>query len=126
MQGQYSVGVILSGTGSDGTLGICEIKAAGGVTFAQDEHSAQHGGMPQSAIASGAVDLVLPPDGDRRASRERPRSIPILRRAGRRCVPKSATEQEEFQRIIAALRTARASISASIATRHSSDAPRGA
>ena len=56
------VGVILSGTGSDGTLGICEIKAAGGLTFAQDEHSAQHAGMPQSAIASGAVDLVLPPD----------------------------------------------------------------
>src|SRR4051794_20672386 len=61
VQGQYSVGVILSGTGSDGTLGICEIKAAGGLTFAQDEHSAEHVGMPQSAIASGAVDLVLPP-----------------------------------------------------------------
>ena len=41
---------------------MCEIKAAGGLTFAQDEHSAQHAGMPQSAIASGAVDLVLPPD----------------------------------------------------------------
>src|SRR5436853_422657 len=62
VQGQYSVGVILSGTGSDGTLGICEIKAAGGLTFAQDDYSAQHIGMPQSAIASGAVDLVLPPN----------------------------------------------------------------
>ena len=41
VQGPYAVGVILSGTGSDGTLGICEIKAAGGVTFAQDEESAQ-------------------------------------------------------------------------------------
>jgi two-component system, chemotaxis family, CheB/CheR fusion protein len=62
VQGPSAVGVILSGTGSDGTLGICEIKAAGGLTFAQDEHSAQHPGMPHSAIASGAVDLVLPPD----------------------------------------------------------------
>ena len=62
VQGPFAVGVILSGTGSDGTLGLCEIKAAGGVTFAQDERSAQHPGMPQSAIASGSVDLVLPPD----------------------------------------------------------------
>jgi signal transduction histidine kinase len=61
VQGPHAVGVILSGTGSDGTLGVCEIKAAGGLTFAQDEQSAQHAGMPQSAIASGAVDLVLPP-----------------------------------------------------------------
>ena len=43
-------------------MGLSEIKAAGGVTFAQDERTAQHGGMPQSAIASGAVDLVLPPE----------------------------------------------------------------
>ena len=61
VQGPSAVGVILSGTGSDGTLGVCEIKAAGGLTFAQDEQSAQHVGMPQSAVASGAVDLVLPP-----------------------------------------------------------------
>ncbi len=61
VQGGFAVGVILSGTGSDGTLGICEVKAAGGLTFAQDENSAQHPGMPQSAIASGAIDLVLPP-----------------------------------------------------------------
>ena len=62
VQGPAAVGVILSGTGSDGTLGLGEIKAAGGLTFAQDEHSAQYVGMPQSAIATGAVDLVLPPD----------------------------------------------------------------
>ena len=62
VQGPRAIGVVLSGTGSDGTLGLCEIKAAGGLTFAQDESTAQHGGMPQSAIASGAVDLVLPPE----------------------------------------------------------------
>ena len=54
-------GVILSGTGSDGTLGIGEIKAAGGITFAQEPNSAQYAEMPQRAITSGAIDLVLPP-----------------------------------------------------------------
>jgi two-component system, chemotaxis family, CheB/CheR fusion protein len=61
VQGPFAVGVILSGTGSDGTLGIGEIKAVGGVTFAQDDASAQYAGMPQHAVASGAVDLVMPP-----------------------------------------------------------------
>jgi two-component system CheB/CheR fusion protein len=57
-----AVGVVLSGTGSDGTLGLCEIKARGGITFAQDEASAKHAGMPHSAIDSGCVDFVLPPE----------------------------------------------------------------
>jgi two-component system CheB/CheR fusion protein len=57
-----AIGVVLSGTGSDGTLGLCEIKAGGGITFAQDEASAKHAGMPHSAIESGSVDFVLPPD----------------------------------------------------------------
>ena len=56
-----SIGVVLSGTGSDGTLGLCEIKAAGGITFAQDAASARHAGMPQSAVESGCVDFVLAP-----------------------------------------------------------------
>ncbi len=59
--GHKSIAVILSGTGNDGTLGIREIKAAGGLTFAQDATAAQDG-MPQSAIATGAVDFVLAPD----------------------------------------------------------------
>jgi two-component system CheB/CheR fusion protein len=57
-----SIAVVLSGTGSDGTQGLCEIKAVGGITFAQDEKTAVHAGMPQSAVASGCVDFVLPPD----------------------------------------------------------------
>ena len=56
-----AIGVVLSGTGSDGTLGLCEIKAVGGITFAQDEKTAGHSGMPRSAIDSGCVDFVLPP-----------------------------------------------------------------
>ena len=56
----HAVGVILSGTGSDGTLGIREIKGAGGLTLVQDPNEAEYDGMPQSAIASGLVDAVLP------------------------------------------------------------------
>lgn len=55
-----AIGVILSGTGTDGTLGLAAIKAAGGITFAQDD-SAEHSGMPLSAIGGGHVDFVLTP-----------------------------------------------------------------
>ena len=57
-----AIGVILSGTASDGTLGLQAIKALGGVTFAQDDASAKYSAMPRSAIAAGIVDYVLPPD----------------------------------------------------------------
>lgn len=56
-----AVGVVLSGTATDGTIGLEEIKAEGGFTFAQDD-SALHDGMPQSAVASGCVDFVLSPE----------------------------------------------------------------
>ena len=55
-----AIGVILSGTASDGTLGLKAIKAEGGFTFAQDE-SAKYDSMPRSAIAAGYVDYVLSP-----------------------------------------------------------------
>src|SRR5216683_1715952 len=61
-QRSNAIGVILSGTASDGTLGLGAIKAEGGITFAQDEESAKFEGMPQSAIAAGCVDFVLSPD----------------------------------------------------------------
>ncbi len=60
-RGNQAVGVILSGTASDGTLGLQAIKAAGGITFAQDEQTAKFDGMPTSAIEAGVVDFVLPP-----------------------------------------------------------------
>ncbi|HEV7516539.1 MAG TPA: chemotaxis protein CheB [Thermoanaerobaculia bacterium] len=59
-QGSLGIGVILSGTATDGTLGLQEVKAAGGITFAQDD-TAQQNSMPRSAIASGCVDFVLSP-----------------------------------------------------------------
>ena len=55
-----AIGVILSGTGSDGTLGLKEIKAHGGLVIVQDPGEAEFDGMPQSAIATGLVDRVLP------------------------------------------------------------------
>jgi len=61
--GNRAIGVILSGSGSDGTLGMSEIQAHGGVTFAQDESSAKYDGMPRSAVTAGYVDHVLPPKG---------------------------------------------------------------
>jgi two-component system, chemotaxis family, CheB/CheR fusion protein len=60
-KGNRAIGVILSGSGSDGTLGMAEIQAHGGVTFAQDEFSAKYDGMPRSAVSAGCVDYVLPP-----------------------------------------------------------------
>ena len=59
--GSMCVGVVLSGTGSDGSAGLEAIKAAGGVTFAQLGASAKFSSMPQAAIATGCVDFVLPP-----------------------------------------------------------------
>jgi two-component system CheB/CheR fusion protein len=57
-----AIGVVLSGTGSDGTLGLSEIKAAAGLTFAQNEESARYSGMPMSAVRSGTVDFILTPE----------------------------------------------------------------
>src|SRR5499433_3130434 len=59
-QHHRAIGVILSGSATDGTLGLEAIKAEGGLTFAQD-NTAQHTSMPKSAVAAGCVDLVLPP-----------------------------------------------------------------
>ena len=62
-KGNRAIGVILSGSGTDGTLGMAEIQAHGGVTFAQDDATAKYDGMPRSAVVAGCVDYVLPPKG---------------------------------------------------------------
>jgi two-component system CheB/CheR fusion protein len=56
-----AIGVVLSGSGADGTEGLRAIKAAGGITFAQEPESAQFRSMPESAIAAGVVDFRLSP-----------------------------------------------------------------
>ena len=61
-QHQRAIGVVLSGTGSDGTLGIRAIKGEGGMVIAQKTETAEFDGMPRSAIATGLVDYELPPE----------------------------------------------------------------
>ncbi|MDR3715235.1 MAG: chemotaxis protein CheB [Puia sp.] len=58
----HAIGVVLSGTATDGTLGLKAIKDLGGITFAQEQKSAAFEGMPQSAINAGVVDFILPPE----------------------------------------------------------------
>ena len=57
--GQRAAGIILSGAGSDGSVGIRDIKTQGGLCIAQDPETCGHTGMPQSAIDTGLIDLVL-------------------------------------------------------------------
>lgn len=59
--GERSVGVVLSGTGSDGSYGVQAIREVGGVTIAQDDQTAKYDGMPIAAVETGCVDLVLSP-----------------------------------------------------------------
>ena len=60
--GGRAVGIVLSGTGSDGSRGIRDIHEAGGLVIAQDVETARFDGMPKSAVDTGVVDFVLPPE----------------------------------------------------------------
>lgn len=62
-QRERAIGIVLSGTGSDGTLGLRAIKGQGGMVMAQSPDSTEYDGMPRSAIAAGIVDFELPPEG---------------------------------------------------------------
>jgi two-component system, chemotaxis family, CheB/CheR fusion protein len=86
-QGENAVGIVLSGTGSDGTLGLRAIKEAGGLTLAQgsDGTAPAYDAMPGSAILGGGVDLVLP------AQEMATRIIEILK------TPPSATTAEDSE-----------------------------
>ncbi len=61
VQGGRAIAIVLSGNASDGSLGVRAIKEECGLTFAQDEATAQHAGMPRNAVATGAIDYVLSP-----------------------------------------------------------------
>ncbi len=61
-QAENAVGIVLSGTGTDGTLGLKAIKEAGGMVMVQEPQSAKYDGMPRSAAATGLADFVLPPE----------------------------------------------------------------
>jgi two-component system CheB/CheR fusion protein len=61
-QGAGSIGIVLSGTGSDGSLGLRAIKAEGGLAIAQEPETAEFGDMPRNAIATREVDFIVPPE----------------------------------------------------------------
>jgi len=60
-QHERAICIVLSGTGSDGTLGVRAVKGEGGMVMAQTPESTEYDGMPRSAIATGLIDYVLPP-----------------------------------------------------------------
>ncbi|MDZ4180958.1 MAG: chemotaxis protein CheB, partial [Coriobacteriia bacterium] len=61
--GSRAIGVVLSGTAADGTLGLGAIKAQGGIALVQEPETAEYTGMPESAIAAGVADIVTSPHG---------------------------------------------------------------
>jgi two-component system CheB/CheR fusion protein len=101
--GSGAIGVILSGTASDGTGGLRCIKAQGGITFAQDRESARYAGMPLNAVAAGCVDLVLPPEGIA-AELSRINGHPYLR--GVHAIEESDTAEDGVRKICTLLRGA--------------------
>jgi two-component system CheB/CheR fusion protein len=113
VQRSQAIGVILSGMGSDGTLGLQAIKGEGGIVFAQDPVSARNDDMPRSAIATGSVDFVLSPaDIARELTRlgrhpyltlgERARSPSTPPASG--AAPTQLKEDDDLLRILALLR----------------------
>lgn len=98
-QGPLAMGVILSGTGTDGTLGLEAIRSAGGITFVQSEASAKFAGMPHSVIEGGGADLILSPPQIAQAL-VRMGGHPGIRRGGQEIAP---SEKEHYGRIVASV-----------------------
>ena len=101
--GAGAVCIILSGTGTDGTLGLKAVKAEVGMVMVQDEASAKYDGMPRSALATGLVDFVLPPE-------EMPEQlVKYVRHATRGASPRMSPAREgtpeALERIFVLLRT---------------------
>ncbi|KAA5540815.1 chemotaxis protein CheB [Adhaeribacter rhizoryzae] len=88
-RGRSAIGIILSGTGTDGTKGSLAIKTAGGMVVVQDPHTAKFDGMPRSAIEAGSADFILAPDLMAHEILEYARQIPLV---------KSLVEMPEEQR----------------------------
>ncbi|WP_299823058.1 chemotaxis protein CheB [uncultured Pontibacter sp.] len=78
-RGKYAIGIVLSGTGTDGTKGVKAIKQAGGMVVVQDPETAKFDGMPRSAIDAGAFDFVLPPAYMANEIIEYTRKLPLVK-----------------------------------------------
>ena len=99
-QGEHAVGIVLSGTGTDGTLGLRAILGAGGITIAQEPSTAKYDGMPSSAIQSGFVTMVLPADEMPHALQSGTRKLAQLK-----ALPAAGTSGSGLQRILQLLRS---------------------
>jgi two-component system CheB/CheR fusion protein len=97
------IGVILSGTASDGTLGLQAIKAQGGMTFAQEETSAKYFGMPQSAITAGCVDFIGSPEKIARELTRISRHPYVQQSHAVDTDERVAAHEQEFQQILRVL-----------------------
>ncbi|MGJ5814797.1 chemotaxis protein CheB [Paludibaculum fermentans] len=104
--GNGAIAVILSGTGADGAAGVEAVKAAGGLTFAQDEASARFAMMPQAAIATGCVDFVLPPEQIAAELARVSRHKYITGSSRARLESPQGGDEAGFDRILAALKAA--------------------
>jgi two-component system, chemotaxis family, CheB/CheR fusion protein len=104
--GSRAIGVILSGTASDGTLGLKAIKAEGGITFAQDEKSAKYSDMPRNAVAAQCVDFVLPPESIARELVRIAHHPYLLESRTMREESSPPQREEELRKIFAQLRAA--------------------
>jgi len=121
-QGNSAVGVVLSGTGSDGTAGALAIRANGGMTYAQDPALSAYDGMPRSAIEANAVEFTLPLEGiaqaigilDQPDQASRPARASIQKAPGdqddapdadSQVPPLSASEAQAMEEIVTILRT---------------------
>ena len=100
--GHDAVGVVLSGTGMDGTAGVRYIRQAGGVTVAQRPEEAEYDGMPSSAISTGFVDLVLPAS---RIAAELTRLHRLPFRLDAAVVPAEEPDETGLAQVFEALRT---------------------
>ena len=100
-QGENAVGIILSGTGTDGTLGARAIHGAGGITLVQEPTQAKFDGMPSSAIQAGYVTQVLPADQMPQALLSGVRKLAVLQK-----LPLTTASGGSMNRILALLRSA--------------------
>ncbi len=98
-----AIGIVLSGTGSDGTIGLKKIKDQGGITFAQSMDSAAYDGMPHNAIKSEVVDFILNPEQMPQQLLELERSFNRIKSNGRESLQQNS-EEECFRQILTLIR----------------------
>ncbi len=99
----HGIGVVLSGTGADGTAGLKDIKDHGGITFAQDPGTAGYDGMPQSAIDADIVDFIIAPELIPSKLMELQQSFSVAA-SGEGDTEKNKSTEDNFRQILALLR----------------------